>query len=157
MAWIPGVAHACAGALVTRNHMCIYTSITCPNTRVQISICSTQVWPCSGFSGTPHALPSGSGRDWVRREETGRWGSAFEYCRGKCRTHKFSTVHENAYLAPDIHCYSSLGGCCLCPLRGKGGGGGPTAASLLCASADILACCDIPLPHQAKHGQTVLT
>mmetsp|Transcript_3508 Transcript_3508/g.10158 ORF Transcript_3508/g.10158 Transcript_3508/m.10158 type:complete len:293 (-) Transcript_3508:922-1800(-) len=43
------------------------------------------------------------------REETGRWGNKFEYCRGKCRTHKFSTVHENAYLAPDIHCYSDLG------------------------------------------------
>lgn len=43
------------------------------------------------------------------REETGRWANEFEYCRGKCRTHKFSTVHENAYLAPDIHCYSDLG------------------------------------------------
>lgn len=43
------------------------------------------------------------------REETGRWPSVFEYCRGKCRTSARSTVHENAYLAPDIHCFSDLG------------------------------------------------
>jgi SREBP regulating gene protein len=43
------------------------------------------------------------------REETGRWPNVFEYCRGKCRTSARSTVHENAYLAPDIHCFSELG------------------------------------------------
>jgi hypothetical protein len=43
------------------------------------------------------------------REETGRWSNAFEYCRGKCRTNMHSTVHENAYLAPNVYCYSALG------------------------------------------------
>ena len=44
------------------------------------------------------------------REETGRWPNPFEYCRGKCRTSARSTVHENAYLAPAIHCFAELGG-----------------------------------------------
>ncbi len=44
-----------------------------------------------------------------RRPETGRWGSVFEYCRGKCRTSSKSTVHENAYLSPLHHCFSASG------------------------------------------------
>ena len=43
------------------------------------------------------------------RPETGEWGSPFEYCRGKCRTSSNSTVHENAYLEQDKHCFSVLG------------------------------------------------
>eukprot|EP00884_Botryococcus_braunii_P014338 jgi/Botrbrau1/22905/Bobra.0065s0057.1 len=43
------------------------------------------------------------------RAETGYWDSPFEYCRGKCRTTSRSTVHENAYLAPAHHCFSSSG------------------------------------------------
>ncbi|GMH41580.1 hypothetical protein BSKO_09490 [Bryopsis sp. KO-2023] len=39
-------------------------------------------------------------------EETGHWPDEYEYCRGKCRTHKRSTVHENAYLGPRHHCFS---------------------------------------------------
>ena len=44
-----------------------------------------------------------------RRPETGRWGSVFEYCRNKCRTSSKSTVHENAYLSPQHHCFSASG------------------------------------------------
>ncbi|KAK9814096.1 hypothetical protein WJX72_000564 [[Myrmecia] bisecta] len=43
------------------------------------------------------------------RPETGRWNSAFEYCRGKCRTTSRSTVHENAYLDTHHHCFSESG------------------------------------------------
>ncbi|KAK9808166.1 hypothetical protein WJX73_004026 [Symbiochloris irregularis] len=43
------------------------------------------------------------------RDNTGRWSSAFEYCRGKCRTTSRSTVHENAYLDPHHHCFSNSG------------------------------------------------
>ncbi len=43
------------------------------------------------------------------RSETGRWGSPFEYCRGKCRTSSKSTVHENAYLDSHHHCFSQSG------------------------------------------------
>lgn len=43
------------------------------------------------------------------RAETGRWGSPFEYCRGKCRTSSKSTVHENAYLDVHHHCFSQSG------------------------------------------------
>ncbi|EIE18996.1 hypothetical protein COCSUDRAFT_31544 [Coccomyxa subellipsoidea C-169] len=43
------------------------------------------------------------------RPETGLWPSVFEYCRNKCRTSSKSTVHENAYLSPFHHCFSSSG------------------------------------------------
>lgn len=39
-------------------------------------------------------------------EETGHWTDEYEYCSGKCRTHKRVTVHENAYLSPRHHCFS---------------------------------------------------
>mmetsp|Transcript_12588 Transcript_12588/g.30884 ORF Transcript_12588/g.30884 Transcript_12588/m.30884 type:complete len:273 (-) Transcript_12588:212-1030(-) len=38
----------------------------------------------------------------------GKWGSAWEYCAGVCRTHGRSTVHENAYIASRHHCFSQL-------------------------------------------------
>ena len=44
------------------------------------------------------------------RPETGSWTSAFAYCRGKCRTSSRSTVHENAYLDKQHHCFSASGG-----------------------------------------------
>ena len=43
------------------------------------------------------------------RPETGSWASAFAYCRGKCRTSSHSTVHENAYLDTQHHCFSPSG------------------------------------------------
>ena len=43
------------------------------------------------------------------RPETGNWASAFAYCRGKCRTSSHSTVHENAYLDTQHHCFSPSG------------------------------------------------
>lgn len=43
------------------------------------------------------------------RSETGHWADAFEYCKGICRTHGGSTMHENAYISPRHHCFSRLG------------------------------------------------
>jgi SREBP regulating gene protein len=37
---------------------------------------------------------------------TGHWGSAFQYCEGKCRTHKRCTQHENAYIDGRHFCFS---------------------------------------------------
>ncbi|CAD7705056.1 unnamed protein product [Ostreobium quekettii] len=42
----------------------------------------------------------------VRHPETGHWGDEFEYCRGKCRTHSRSTVHENAFIDVKHFCFS---------------------------------------------------
>lgn len=39
-------------------------------------------------------------------QETGRWADEFEYCRGKCRSHGRSTVHENAYIDERHFCFS---------------------------------------------------
>lgn len=47
------------------------------------------------------------------RMETGKWGSPFEFCRGKCRTSSKSTVHENAYLDSYHHCFSQSGKTCM--------------------------------------------
>lgn len=38
----------------------------------------------------------------------GKWGSAWEYCAGVCRSHGRSTVHENAYIHSRHHCFSQL-------------------------------------------------
>lgn len=59
-----------------------------------------------------HRMSAGaeSGADkFMCRDETGRWQNAFQYCRGKCRTNSHSTVHENAYLASNVYCYSAMG------------------------------------------------
>lgn len=37
------------------------------------------------------------------------WDTPFEYCMAVCRTHVFSTSHENAYIGPRHHCFSKLG------------------------------------------------
>jgi len=37
------------------------------------------------------------------------WPDSFEYCRDTCRTHVWSTSHENAYISSRHHCFSSLG------------------------------------------------
>jgi hypothetical protein len=37
------------------------------------------------------------------------WPDTFEYCRDMCRTHAWSTSHENAYISPRHHCFSRLG------------------------------------------------
>lgn len=37
---------------------------------------------------------------------TGKWDDAFQYCMGKCRTHKRSTVHENAFIDDRHFCFS---------------------------------------------------
>jgi len=39
--------------------------------------------------------------------ETGHWSDEFEYCRGKCRSHGRSTVHENAYIDKRHFCFSA--------------------------------------------------
>mmetsp|Transcript_2165 Transcript_2165/g.3522 ORF Transcript_2165/g.3522 Transcript_2165/m.3522 type:complete len:288 (+) Transcript_2165:87-950(+) len=39
--------------------------------------------------------------------DAGAWQSAWEYCKGICRTHGRSTVHENAYISTRHHCYSA--------------------------------------------------
>eukprot|EP00775_Hariotina_reticulata_P002100 gene2100-2418_t len=41
--------------------------------------------------------------------DSGTWADVFEYCLATCRTHSFSTSHENAYIGPRHHCYSKLG------------------------------------------------
>lgn len=43
------------------------------------------------------------------REETGHWETPFDFCKGKCRSSSRSTVHENAYLSPLHHCFSTSG------------------------------------------------
>ncbi len=60
--------------------------------------------------------PSYRAKDWVQAEnrspgrpDTGRWASAFDLCKGKCRTTAHSTVHENAYLSGLHHCFSESG------------------------------------------------
>eukprot|EP00798_Chlamydomonas_sp_ICE-L_P003874 gene3874-13938_t len=37
------------------------------------------------------------------------WADAFDYCRGTCRSHSRSTMHENAYIDSRHHCFSRLG------------------------------------------------
>lgn len=37
------------------------------------------------------------------------WPNAFEYCKGMCRSHGKSTMHENAYISSRHHCFSELG------------------------------------------------
>ena len=67
---------------------------------------------CEPLHASPHTLET-----WLHdrltvgacRQETGHWPNAFEYCRGKCRTTSRSTIHENAYLDPYHHCFSSSG------------------------------------------------
>lgn len=56
--------------------------------------------------------PAATGGDWRTaarspgHPESGVWTSAFDYCRGMCRTTPRSTVHENAYIAPrQHHCF----------------------------------------------------
>ena len=41
--------------------------------------------------------------------ETGRWDSPFHYCAGKCRATSVVTVHENAYISRNHHCFSASG------------------------------------------------
>lgn len=44
-----------------------------------------------------------------KHKDAGNWDDPFEYCRGVCRTHGKSTVHENAYIGARHHCFSKLG------------------------------------------------
>ncbi len=44
-----------------------------------------------------------------KNPSAGMWPSAWEYCRGICRTHSASTMHENAYISTRHHCFSTLG------------------------------------------------
>jgi hypothetical protein len=50
-------------------------------------------------TATPRARGLGA------KTETGHFATAFEHCRGKCRTHAAVTVHENAYVSPKHHCF----------------------------------------------------
>jgi hypothetical protein len=38
--------------------------------------------------------------------DTGHWHNTFQYCEGKCRTHKRSTEHENRYIDDRHFCFS---------------------------------------------------
>lgn len=54
------------------------------------------------------------------KKDSGVWDTAFEYCMAICRTHVFSTSHENAYIGQRHHCFSKLGK----PLVSQEGGRG---------------------------------
>ncbi|KIZ06721.1 putative UPF0454 protein C12orf49lags:Precursor [Monoraphidium neglectum] len=43
------------------------------------------------------------------KKASGTWQSEFELCAAVCRTHRYSTAHENAYISPRHHCFSKLG------------------------------------------------
>lgn len=43
------------------------------------------------------------------KKDAGFWGTEWEYCAGKCRTHGRSLTHENAYISGRHHCFSALG------------------------------------------------
>lgn len=43
------------------------------------------------------------------REATGHWGTEFEFCAGKCRTHMDSTMHENSFIDDRHFCFSDSG------------------------------------------------
>lgn len=43
------------------------------------------------------------------RKSTGAWSTAFELCAAVCKTHRYSTAHENSYISPRHHCFSKLG------------------------------------------------
>lgn len=44
-----------------------------------------------------------------KKEGGGVWDTVFQYCMAICRTHVFSTSHENAYIGARHHCFSKLG------------------------------------------------
>ena len=42
-------------------------------------------------------------------DDTGRWATEFQFCSGKCRTHKRCTAHENRYIDDRHFCFSDTG------------------------------------------------
>mmetsp|Transcript_18603 Transcript_18603/g.39956 ORF Transcript_18603/g.39956 Transcript_18603/m.39956 type:complete len:200 (-) Transcript_18603:575-1174(-) len=74
--------------------------------------CCTEYEYCVSCCMDPKHDAAGLARVTARspkNRDSGTWGEAFEYCRGVCRSHGRSTVHENAYISTRHHCFSKLG------------------------------------------------
>mmetsp|Transcript_14071 Transcript_14071/g.39861 ORF Transcript_14071/g.39861 Transcript_14071/m.39861 type:complete len:292 (-) Transcript_14071:355-1230(-) len=84
-----GEKHSC--------HTCLEEDKCCAGYEHCVSCCMRE----------DHTTPDAVANIWrsENRPETGHWGNLFELCRGKCRTTKHSTVHENGYLGRRHHCF----------------------------------------------------
>uniref|UniRef100_A0A061SG01 SREBP regulating gene protein n=1 Tax=Tetraselmis sp. GSL018 TaxID=582737 RepID=A0A061SG01_9CHLO len=94
---VNAVSGCCEGGSKHSCETCLEVDKCCTEYEHCVSCCLKQ-------DHTPASALAANFRS-AGRPETGKWGSRFELCRGKCRTTSQSTVHENSYLGRRHHCF----------------------------------------------------
>ena len=106
------------GFYCTRENFNSQTGCCAKGVQFSCETCSSDNLCCEEYERCVSCClsPSYKAKDLVQSEsrspgraDTGRWASAFDLCKGKCRTTSHSTVHENAYLSGLHHCFSESG------------------------------------------------